>query len=295
MFVYSGFALSIHSEIELPDLPPGGPEADVVIRIGVVPRTPRQATMEEEILINRRAGAFRISGGREIVVDPSPDVTIPRCCRFFSASRIMIGLSSATARLAPSPCKRRPDRSEQAVLLPSGPSGFGKSTTAAAFHAHGHHVISDDVAAVRVETGRVETGEECLLRPGGSRIRLLDDSRAVFTGTEPRQTFQWDKYLFDVARGDVSSLIRVERIYLLAYGEELRCEAIPALVAAAELSKNSVLKHERMNHEALAVHLRDCAAVARAVPVYRLLRPRSLHALPALIQSIESEILASKK
>jgi hypothetical protein len=99
---------------------------------------------------------------------------------------------------------------------------------------------------------------------------------------------QWDKHLFDLARGDLRDVVRVGRIYVLAYGEgSLVRELIQPVEVVALLSTNSIVKHGRMNKEALSAHLRDCAAVASAVPVYRLVRPRSLHALPDLVRSIE--------
>jgi hypothetical protein len=48
-----------------------------------------------------------------------------------------------------------------------------------------------------------------------------------------------------------------------------------------------------MNKEALAIHLGDCSAVASAVPMFRLTRPRSLAALPELVRWIEMEACGS--
>jgi energy-coupling factor transporter ATP-binding protein EcfA2 len=170
----------------------------------------------------------------------------------------------------------------QAVLF-MGSSGSGKSTTAAAFHARGHEVITDDVSAVRV------VDKSCLVRGAGSRIRLLGDARTVFDGREPKGVFQWDKHTFDLSPGKTLDPPPVRRIYLIEYGEELRTEVIPLLTAVAALSGNCFVKRWRMDTEALGAHLSDCTAVAGAVRVYRLVRPRSLDALPALVSLVESE------
>jgi hypothetical protein len=279
MFLYSGFGLSIHSEVELPDLPPGDSEADVVIRFGAVSRIPRKASMDEEIALHNLAGAFHIRQGREIIVDPFPGVD-PALLQVLLVGRMMAFLLRQRGWL---PLHASAVVIEGQAILFLGASGSGKSTTVAAFHSRGHHVITDDVAAVRVS----ESGQ-CLLRPGGSRIRLLDDSRAAFEGAEPRGVLQWDKHLFDLARGDLRDVVQVGGIYLLTYGEGGLCrETIQPLEVVAVLSTNSIVKHGRLNKEALSAHLRDCAAVAGAVPVYRLARPRSLHALPDLVRSIE--------
>jgi hypothetical protein len=235
--------------------------------------------MDEEVAFHNLAGAFHIKQGREIIVDPFPGVDpallqillVGRMMAFLLRQRGWLALHASGVVIG-----------GQAILF-LGASGSGKSTTVAAFHSRGHHVITDDVAAVRVSADGI-----CLLRPAGSRIRLLSDSRVAFEGTEPRGVLQWDKHLFDLARGDLRDVVRVGRIYVLAYGEgSLVRELIQPVEVVALLSTNSIVKHGRMNKEALSAHLRDCAAVASAVPVYRLVRPRSLHALPDLVRSIE--------
>jgi hypothetical protein len=172
----------------------------------------------------------------------------------------------------------------QAVLF-LGASGAGKSTAAAAFHARGHQVVTDDVGAVRVVDGG-----QCLVRPAGPRIRLLDDSRVAFDGVEPEGILHFRKRLFDLTRGEQRELIPTRRIYALEYGDEIRSERVPPMSAVAMLSAHSFVAHGRMNEAALAAHLRDCTAVARVAPLYRLFRPRSLAALPDLVRWVEMDI-----
>jgi hypothetical protein len=285
MFRYSWFLLSIHSEIELPGLPPGGPEPDVVIRLGSVPRTGPYAGAEEEIAVNALAGSrFHMKRGREIVVDPAPGAD-PALLRVLLAGRMMAYLLRQRGWL---PLHASGVLLGGQAVLFLGASGAGKSTTAAAFHARGHQVITDDVGPVRL------TGEgKCILLPAGPLLRLRDDSRSVLGGTELQGCFQWDKHVFDLSgRGQVD-LAPVRFICVLVDGEYLRQDLIPPLSAATVLSRTSFIKHGRMNKESLAIHLRDCSAVASAVPVYRLTRRRSLAALPELVRWIEREAGAS--
>jgi hypothetical protein len=284
MFRYSWFLLSIHSEIELPGLPPGGPEPDVIIRLGSVPRTGPYASVDEEIAINDLAGRFHMRQGCEIVVDPAPGAD-PALLRVVLAGRMMAFLLRQRGWL---PLHASGILLGGQAVLFLGASGTGKSTTAAAFHARGHQVITDDVAPVRVTAGG-----ECILHPAGPVLRLREDSRSVFGGTEPRGDFQWDKHVFDLSRNGRVDLAPVRFIYLLEDGESLRQELIIPLSAATVLSRVSFTRHGRMTKEALAVHLRDCSAVASAVPVFRLARRRSLAALPELVQWIERRVGAS--
>jgi hypothetical protein len=285
MFRYSGFGLSIHSELELPDLPPGDDKPDVVICLGSVPRTRPRVTMHEEIAHHARGGSFHIKQGREIVVDPAPGVD-PDLLRVLLLGRMMAFLLRQQGWL---PLHASGVEIEGEAVLFLGPSGSGKSTLAAAFHARGHQVITDDVGAVRVVESR-----QCLVRPAGPRIRLLDDSLAVFDGPGPARVPQWRKYLFDVARGEVRKLIQVRRIYLLEYGSEIGSEIIPPLAAVAALSTHSFAKHERMDRDSLAAHLHDCSSVAGSLSVRRLVRPRLLGALPELVRWIETDFATGR-
>jgi hypothetical protein len=285
MFRYFGFGLTIDSEVELPDLPAGSEEPDVVIRLGPVPRTPRTTTLDEEIAITHRGGAFHIRHGREIVLDPVPGAN-PELLRVLLMGRMMAYLLRQRGWL---PLHASAVRIEGQAVLFLGASGSGKSTTAAAFHLRGHQVITDDVGAVRVCASR-----KCVLRPQGSRIRLLDDSRVVFEGAVPSGIFQWDKHTFDLANGEQRDLVPVRRIYALEYGDAISTEGIKPLPAVALLSENSFVPRRGMTREALAAHLSACSSVASAVPVSMLVRLRSLAALPDLVRWVEADTQAGQ-
>jgi hypothetical protein len=287
MFRYSCFGLAVHSEVEIPELPElplSAGEPDVVIRLGSVPPTKPRATLDEEIVFHDRAGAFHIRDGREIIVDPSPGAE-PALLRVLLAGRMMAYLMRQRGRL---PLHASGIELDGQAVLFLGARGSGKSTTAAAFHARGHQVVTDDVGAVRIN----EAGQ-CLLRPAGPRVRLLEDSRAAFDGAEPEGVSHWRKRLFDLTRGQQPELIQVSRIYALDYGDDIGSERISPVPAVAALSAHSFIEHGRMNKAALEAHLRDCSSVAAAVPVYRLVRPRSLAALPDLVRWVEMDIAAT--
>ena len=252
--------------------------------------------MREEIAFHARGGAFHIKEGREIVLDPQPGAD-PALLRVLLAGRMMAFLLRQRGWL---PLHASGAEVRGAGILFLGASGSGKSTTAAAFHSGGCEVVTDDVAAVRVDP---DGG--CVLNPAGPRIRLLDDSRAVFGADEPEGAVQWRKRLFDLGRGDLDrgdpgrsdpgrgdrrKLIPIRRIYVLEYGGGIGREQIQPMSAVAALSAHSFVKHWRMDEVALAAHLRDCSQVATSVPVYRLLRPRSLDALPDLVRWVEKDL-----
>jgi hypothetical protein len=276
---YAGFGLVIDSELDLPQLPFAEGDPDVRIHFGTVPRTSRRATPEEEFAYNAR-GAFQISNGREIVIDSRPGVE-PGALRIVLLGRIMAFLLRQRGWL--------PVHASGVVIggqcvLFVGRQRAGKSTTAAAFHARGHLVITDDVGPVRVVDGH------CVVQTVGSRLRLRDDARAVLNGADLRPDFQCDKYAYELRSGELSGLFQVRRLYLLEQGEPIRAVEVPSLLAAALLSSHAFLKYHNATPEVLRNHLRDCAAVAGVVPIRRLIRPFSLASLPGLVRFVEEDL-----
>ncbi|MDP9055460.1 MAG: hypothetical protein M3N93_14345 [Acidobacteriota bacterium] len=280
MFRYTAYGLSIHSDLEFANLPPGSELIDVAIRFGHVPDRHPMATLREEIAHHAKGGWFHIREGREIVLDPpagaDPDLLrvllLGRMMAFLLRQRGWLSLHASGVELA-----------GKAVLF-IGRSGSGKSTLAAACHARGHRVITDDVAAVRLNTDG-----KCVVQPAGPRIRLLDDARAVFNGREPAGIFQWRKHFFDLPGDFPPQLLCVDRVYLLAWGSRIGCDLVPALSAAAQLSTNSFVRHQRMDKPALTAHLRHVSLVTRSVTVGNLYRRYSIGDLADVVRWVESD------
>lgn len=82
----------------------------------------------------------------------------------------------------------------QAIAL-LGPTGSGKSTTAAAFAGLGYPVLSGDVVALS------DLGDAFLVQPGYPRLRLWPEAVNALYGSEdalPRITPTWDKRYLDL-------------------------------------------------------------------------------------------------
>lgn len=256
-------------------------EPDIVIRLDTVPRAGRQATLNEELAIHNRAGAFHIRNGSEIVVDPLPgaplsairSILLGRMMAYLLRQRGWLALHASAARV-----------NGRGVLF-LGESGAGKSTTAAALHTTGHRVLTDDIAPVRVSDAR------CILLPPPPRLRLDANSRPLIMDPPPRNTPEWDdKYLFELPLPGLPEPIAVDRIYLLEYGEDLLSLPVPPIESVRLFSAHSFFRRRRMNADSLSCHLRHCAALANTVTVRRLTRPRQLSALPDLVALIEREV-----
>jgi hypothetical protein len=284
MYRYSGFSLQIHSQLELPEFPPGIGDADVTIRLGEVRGADTPATIDDEKVFSGRAGAFHIRKGREIIVDLLPDADAGsvrtllsgRFLGYLLRQRGCLALHASAVAIGGT-----------AVLF-LGESGAGKSTTAAAFHSRGYQVLADDVAAVRL------TGAGPELLPAWPGLRLLEDSREAIGDQAPTE-FLTDKYLYRFRRSAPYSSIPLKRIYALGYHESadaggVYSSALSGLEAVAWLDTHSLLRSWCSSHELQQINLDRAGAVAAMTPARRLLRPHSLNALPRLVDLVESEL-----
>jgi hypothetical protein len=284
MFRYSAFALTIHSEIELPGLPPGGGEPDVSIRFARSPGVKRRATLREEFASTGNAGDFIIREGKEILVYPHENanadllrvVLLGKVMAFLLRQRGWLPLHASAVVIE-----------EQGVLF-LGYSGAGKSTTAAAFHCRGHLVIADDVGGVNTFNG------QCLVRPTWPRLRLTEESWASFSGpiqNAPAE-FQFDKHSVTLGAEGLRKLFPVRRIYVLQDGDKLAVETIPRALSALVLETHSFIKRWRVERDVVAFHFRKCMEIAQVMRIHRLIRPQSLEALPDLVGLVERDISA---
>lgn len=284
MYRYTAFGLTIVSELQIDELNPAeSGEADIVIRLGTVPdHGVPKGSLQEQFVNARAAGRFHVRFGNEIIVDLAAESN-PRLVKVLLLGRVMACLLRLRGYL-PLHGSAVEINGRAAIFL--GPSGAGKSTLAAACHARGHSIITDDVAAV------ARQGAEFRILVAGTRIRLMEESLPVLKGVPFRSRFHLDKYDVDVVGTGLSGAIPVRRVYLIQFGEVIELRLQSRLTAASVFSIQSFIRHPWLTKEALQQHLHACAEMAAAVPVYSLTRPRSLEGMDAVIELIEADMSA---
>jgi hypothetical protein len=285
MYRYSGFSLTIDSELELPELCAGHDDPDVVIRLGSVPCREQPATIQDEVVPRPGLGRFRITGGREIVVDPNPGADAG-LLRHWLTGKLMAQLLRQRGCL---PLHASGVAIDGHCVLFLGESGAGKSTTAAAFYARGHGVLADDVGAVRAAGSGVE------LQAAWSGLRLLGDAREVMNGCAAPLGFEDYKHIFRLDRKARANSFCVKRIYFLGYetGENgVQANVVPGFSAVALLNSNSFLRTWNAGAELRQINLDRSASIASAIRVHRLVRPRSLGDLHDLVDFVERDVAA---
>jgi hypothetical protein len=304
MEYYSAYGLSIRSAVFLPELmipgvAPQGDSGDVVIRFGPVEHLSLQldpagfgfwATADEACHFVEKVGAFLVRGGREVVVDPAPGVE-DRLLRLSLLGPVLAlilhqrGLLIIHASVVA--------RGDSAIAF-LGKNGWGKSTIAAALHARGYDLVTDDVAAILFD----QAGPRVL--PGFPQVKLWPQA-ATLLGEIPEHLPllhpNFDKRGWRAERGFSHAPRRLERVYALAAGPAPAIEPLDPREACFEL-----LGHwyghrfggGLVQNASAALHLRQCAALAEQVPMHRLVRSGGSPTLLHLAEMVDEHLCAMR-
>lgn len=271
---YRLFGLIVESEIELPELvaDPGAGAPDVRIRLRTIanaPDAPAGLHIEgdDALLVIPAIGRFLTCGGREMLVEPAPEVS-PRNLRLYL-------LGSAFASIL-----------HQRSLLPlhanavvvagraigfMGHPGAGKSTLAAWFHDRGFDVLADDVCVVTPGPGGSP-----LAHPGIPRLRLWRE--ALEAGGRDASAYErsfdnMDKYTVPTDLERALPAVPLSHLYLLEKAEDepsvTRLEGSAAVEAMiANTYRGAYVRLMGLTRQ----HMLACAELARTVPVFRARR-----------------------
>ncbi|HEX5656409.1 MAG TPA: hypothetical protein VFX59_04405 [Polyangiales bacterium] len=297
MNAYSVYGLRLCSALPIPELLEDEDvrhQADVLVSLGEVRPdwlsesyddadasfiwAERNAERNETVLGFGDVGRYWMRAGHSIVIEPKPD-----------AEHALVRHGLLGQSLAHLLWQRDVFTLHASVLGLSGHhvafvgvSGEGKSTTAAALTAHGHTLVCDDVAAI--QDGQV--------LPGFPRMRLYEDVlRGV--GEEPSehpqvhsQIEKRSKRVQHFARAPVN----LERIFVLATGDSFSAQELPPQEALMELMRHTYCAHQYAPLYGFKQHMERAAQIARAVPVFRLSRPKDLARLPEFVRFVEAQV-----
>jgi hypothetical protein len=165
----------------------------------------------------------------------------------------------------------------RAVIL-CAPGTFGKTTLAAAFHAAGHRLLSEDTTCIRGST----------VVPGPAMLRLrhdvaeqLDVPHAAPVGTtgDDRVHLALDQHV----RGDCSPVPIRAVVLLHSCDHGIRLERAPAPQAVRDLWALSFRLPTEADRARCFVALAD---LARSLPVWNLHRPLTIRDLPATVDCV---------
>lgn len=270
---YSLFGLDVASELPLPGMPAGGVGGErVEVRFGPVaaPTVGWAEAQGEDLLIDVvKVGRFKVTRGREIVIDPAPGAS-ERNLRVFLLGSAMGALLHQRGIL---PLHANAIEIAGRAVAFSGRSGAGKSTLAAWFADRGRPILCDDVCAIGFDgDGRP------IVHPGVPRLRLWQDAldRSGRSTNDFERSFDGqDKYDVPAGAAAARAPLQLGACYMLAEageGEEPGIARLAGLAAIEALSANTYRGRFLRLMGAAERHMRQCLAIAAAVPVHRARR-----------------------
>jgi hypothetical protein len=296
---YSAYGLSIRSDLLLPELVPGvEPQADsgdVVVRFG------RGGTAgagldasgfgfwargREACHYVEKVGAFLVREGREIVIDPVPGVEERLLRLSLLGPAFGLVLHQRGFLVIHGSVVER----EGAATAFLGKNGWGKSTIAAALHAKGYNLVTDDVAAIRL------TPEGPTVTPAFPQVKLWPEA-ATLLGEAPERLPilhpDFEKRGWRADRGFSHEPRRLAHVYALTAGSGPAIERLTAREGCFEL-----LGHwyghrfggDLLQNGSAAAHLGQCAAVAARVPIHRLVRSGGSATLLTLADLVDADL-----
>jgi hypothetical protein len=226
---------------------------------------------------------FRIRRGAEVIIAPSPgaDESVLRLLLLGPVLGVLLHQRDRLILHASAVAMTG------AAVGFLGGSGSGKSTTAAALHARGFGLVTDDVLAL--DPGGPDGP---VAYPGVPQLKLWPDA-ATAVGDDPdalpRLRPGDDKRARHALAGFRPEPLPLWRLYVLTDAERAGIDALSPRDAVIELVRYSYTPG-LLQVLGPARHFRQCARLAAQVPVRRLRRPHSLAALAHLAAMVDEDI-----
>jgi hypothetical protein len=299
VYHYKAYDLNIFSALPVPELI-AVPETvpDVVIRFGRVTTSPTTAwtgssfaiTAEEALLHWDEIGTFAVRRGKEIIVDPFPEVA-ESLLRLPLVGVVMAVLLYQRGLLVLHATAMSLHGTAVAFL---GHKGSGKSTMAAALYAQGHRLVADDVVVVDAKGAKRPK-----VLPAFPQLKLWPEAVVACLGEAsealPRLHPQVEKRACPAPERFIPMPVALGHLYVLEQGRTLEIESLRPQEALIQLIAYSYMT--RFGRQALQIreaqHFLQCAALAQTVPVYRLKRPASLALLPTIARLVEAHLTSA--
>jgi hypothetical protein len=287
---YRCFGLDVEAGIDLPEFQPAlpGVAPDIVVRIDRAAREGADSVDTSErrdaefapvgdaiagggvAMEVAGAGCFLVRDGREILVWPAEDadpgalrlVVIGSAMGMALHQRGLLVMHGAAVEVAPG----------QAALL-VGESGAGKSTLAAHLGLRGHAVLGDDTMPLWPGDGGFDVWPGSrVFKLWGDAVEAIGASRTELQGVGNRI----DKYFFPNNAAAADRPARLAEVILLdcgADGTAPRLEPLTGVTALRALAVNTYRPAYVTLLDREPDHFRQCADVAGALDVWRLVRP----------------------
>jgi hypothetical protein len=293
MFHYHAFGLTFSSEMMLTNLlPVAAGDADVaIVRAPVSTQgleAPQQIRPYRQIASNEfwlqvpGIARFYVTNGSRIVVDADPGADQQSLSVYLLGSCMGVLLHQRHLLVIHGNAVRVGDH----CVVFAGPSGYGKSTLAAAFVQRGYQILSDDLCAIDA-SGRVQ--------PSFPQIKLWQDSAEklqIDMAALPQVRKQIKKYIYPVAEQFCTTALPIHALYLLNLHNRNSIEfnRVTGAEKMARLIENTYRVRHLRGLDVHAQHLDACGQLANRVRVTHITRPSGGFELDRLVAMIEADL-----
>lgn len=287
---YRAFGLRIGCEWELPELVQASPSApvDVAIRAGSHPLKPSPDESRLWVRVCKTSvfltwpavGTFEIRNASEVFVSPYDGVSksTVRLPLLGAVLGILLHLRGVFTLHASGV-----SIGGNAVAI-VGPKGAGKSTLAASLQQRGHLLLTDDVLAIH---------DDMTVAPAFPQVKLHSDSAAaiglsssalhVLHRTVPKRALRVPSHFDDRPR-------RLAAVFVLSDGDDPSTNRMSGRRAFFGLFREMYALRFLGTEGVTPEDFRRCEAIARTVPVIRLVRPRDLNRLHETAARVEETV-----
>jgi hypothetical protein len=285
MKYYQVYNLCIASELYFPELIQIEGKPDAKIKFGKIADVIDIQTENSRSFIGElpEIGEFLIYDGREIIIEPLPNVDESLLRTVILGPVLCVLLRQRGFLVLHASCI---DINNKGVAFLGG-SGWGKSTFATAFHSQGYNVLTDDVLPIQV------TKNQAIVFPSYPQFKLCPDA-ATSLGKDVETLLPVSKDSFKVAyklsHGFQANPIPLQQIYVLAKGEEHKITPIGAQEAFVELVRHTRAMDSINEQSFIKEHLQFCSDLIKNVRFCRFTRKPSLEDLPVLIELVKDDI-----
>jgi hypothetical protein len=289
-FKYKAYGLGFHSQWRFANFPQENAPADVhILMTAIEPSitdiepgsTYRKIYSDHAVVAVKDLGVFRINHGAEIRFQLHSNADLRLAQRYLLGS-IMAILLNQRGRLVLHASVISIDGYGVAFL---GASGAGKSSTAAAFLAHGHRILVDDLAAIELTENSAHIYSAFphinLSRTAVEALKIAPDRLRFIDEVD-------DKLSFQIIQDQLDAPVQLKRIYMLTDGDHLEFQSLSPQQTVVELVRYTLpSSYVQIDAEA---HFKKCVNLANRIEMYRLVRPDSLVQLKHLVLKVEEHI-----
>ncbi|MEO0374628.1 MAG: hypothetical protein AAF329_08395 [Cyanobacteria bacterium P01_A01_bin.17] len=288
--VHTAFGLTLLSDIRFPELSTAEtPDANpVTIRLQegdyrdhipeeLLPQPLGfQVTSDSAVVYLKGVGVFLLQSGTQVTVIPAPEAS-PEGIRQAITGIVMALICHQRGRLVLH--GSAVSIAGKAVVFLAD-SGEGKSSMAAALHAQGHLLLTDDLTVI-------DLSMPMRVAIAGTPIKLNPQMAQALQIKVPSQPLPSEKHLYHIDP-PLCEPQELDRIFILSTDPQLSITPLSPQKAVTEIMRFAGLKAILPARD--SAHFSQCVALAQACPLYQLRRPKALVRLPEIAAQIAQDI-----